>query len=415
MEKKTGSADEAAGGTNVGYQIREGEPRTPEAIRAVVSTFPGLESGFRTPLGVTFREALRFQADVMRRIMDRAGKIRLLKELGIDHRVRVSAGTWDVIEPNLLIEIPGDDMQKATLAGALLADGLGQDAFVTAKIHPEGEMLGYAFELERRVSAKDLEDIRNAVNPTGNREGYQFSKTPDGKGVQFLYFGSKEEEENWIKNLAGLLEKSGLKFTMYTFSQDGGLYAAESYRGIIEEIGDTLRGAGRSDLQGRVSDLVRTPYIQEVQRRGWEFDPLQYARSRGWSDAEAREILGDFFPPETHSYQIKEVLERLDPTLDAGSRMAPIRGLSQKTSESILRFIEHVHPGARPFFTAAGPESGVNPDPQSLVRSCRKVRFLLVGREPSPVRPREPDLQEMELAPATRNEPPAALLHGPPP
>ncbi|HXK94192.1 MAG TPA: hypothetical protein PKV38_10955, partial [bacterium] len=101
MEKKTGSADEAAGGTNVGYQIREGEPRTPEAIRAVVSTFPGLESGFRTPLGVTFREALRFQADVMRRIMDRAGKIRLLKELGIDHRVRVSAATWDVIEPNL--------------------------------------------------------------------------------------------------------------------------------------------------------------------------------------------------------------------------------------------------------------------------------------------------------------------------
>lgn len=415
MEKKTGSADEAAGGTNVGYQIREGEPETPEAIRAVVSTYPGLESGFRVSAGVTFREALRFQSDVLRRIMDRAGKIRLLKELGIDHRVHVSAGTWDVIEPNLLIEIPGDDMQKATLAGALLADGLGQDAFVTVRYTPEGDLLGYKFQLDRRLSAKDLEAIRNAVNPTGDREGYQFSLSPDGKGVRFLYFGPREEEESWLQILSGLMEKTGIKFNVKTFTQDGGLYGAESYRGIIEEIGDTLRGAGRSDLQGRVSDLVRTFYVQEVLRRGWEFDPLQYARSRGWSDAEAREILGDFFPPETRSYQIKETLERLDPMLDEGSRMAPIRGLSQKNSESILRFIEHVHPGARVFFTAAGPESGVNPDPQSLVRSCRKVRFLLVGREPSPVRPREPDLQEMELAPATRNEPPAALLHGPPP
>ncbi len=47
---------------------------------------------------------------------------------------------------------------------------------------------------------------------------------------------------------------------------------------------------------------------------------------------------------------MEAVASRLDEEMDGSSRLMPIRGLSAATSDAVLRYVEHVHPGARPFY-----------------------------------------------------------------
>jgi len=84
------------------------------------------------------------------------------------------------------------------------------------------------------------------------------------------------------------------------------------------------------------------------------------------------------------AYQVKvedvhaDAQSRLDPDLDDGSRVAPIRGLSPEKSERILRFIESVHPGARVFFTRFSPLPGRIAE--GLVVSWERLRKNLRGQ-----------------------------------
>lgn len=73
----------------------------------------------------------------------------------------------------------------------------------------------------------------------------------------------------------------------------------------------------------------------------------------------------------------RDVQSRMDPDLDDGSRVAPIRGLSPEKSERILRFVESVHPGARVFFTKFSPLPGRIAE--GLVVSWERLRKNLRG------------------------------------
>ncbi len=84
------------------------------------------------------------------------------------------------------------------------------------------------------------------------------------------------------------------------------------------------------------------------------------------------------------AYQVKvedvhaDAQSRLDPDMDDGSRVAPIRGVSPEKSERILRFVEQVHPGARVFFTKFSPLPGRIAE--GLVVSWERLRKNLRGQ-----------------------------------
>lgn len=58
---------------------------------------------------------------------------------------------------------------------------------------------------------------------------------------------------------------------------------------------------------------------------------------------------------EAVAFQIRRVAmeaaaSRMDEDMEGSSRLMPILGLSAETSDAVLRYVEHVHPGARPYY-----------------------------------------------------------------
>lgn len=152
--------------------------------------------------------------------------------------------------------------------------------------------------------------------------------------------------------------------------EDPGLTGERLYRAIEEDIGGDE--ASRI-LKEYGIDGVEFP----VGLDGIGFNPVE-KNIVIFSDRDV-EVTGRVgYQVKTASAVNREVQGRLDPDLDDGSRVAPIRGLSPEKSERILRFIEQVHPGARVFFTRFSPLPGRIAE--GLVMSWERLHKNLRGQ-----------------------------------
>lgn len=251
------------------------------APRVMVSTKPGNARGYGFPEGTELRRLEMYHKALMDAITDDTGQIKILKEMGVVHKVRTTYGTWEGLEPTFELVLPGESMQTARMVASLLGDAFLQDAAVTAKPSWEGPQFGL---LVRRPDGsafdKDqLAEALRAVNPDQTAEGVQFSVTPDGTGLKFLdgvYWDKGDQygeadSDAFMQRLSGLL---GQDYSFEFFSQEGDLVDLTGPDAKDRsKVWDQGGLAGRPDLQrAAIRDLYQPTWSVYREYRGYRFN-----------------------------------------------------------------------------------------------------------------------------------------------
>ena len=194
-------------------------------IEALVSSKPGTKYG-GAAYGVspeTKPEDIKeFHKEVEAQVFDADGKLKILKELGIEHEVTRTSGSWEGLEPNWTVRLPKGDMDQAKLVGAILSEGMRQDAFVVQRPTPKGGIAGMAFHKTDGTPFTDAEKetVHHHVNPKRSPEGTNFSERPDGSLV-FLDFSG--DAEKFHRDLTTAFPRDILHANGRPHRQDGDL------------------------------------------------------------------------------------------------------------------------------------------------------------------------------------------------
>lgn len=187
----------------------------------VGSANPGQSRGYGFPKGTSFDVLKDYDRQVIRSIAGASGRsVRFLDHLGIENTISQGAGTFDRLEPNITLTLPGSSFEEATHVAALMGDALLQDAIIPVQPAPDGENYGSILRRPGKpFSHGELLKIYAEVNPSKSTEGLNFSLTKTKDGLLFLdpaqftgqpYDASKQLAE-FQNSLAPTAEKYGLE------------------------------------------------------------------------------------------------------------------------------------------------------------------------------------------------------------
>jgi len=264
--------------------------------QVTVSFNPGVERGYGFPKDVTLEELVTFQDVQLEAITDSDGQIRILKELNIPHRISRTLGTYDRMEPSILINLPGMDMDTADMLANLLGDALLQDGALTVK--PDHTAPEWVADVEKKDGSKytqqELEEIYELVNKDKERYGLNFTMSFDEKALSFFdgaMFDLDDPADYSIgmqyafyNRMKGILSKGSMDLDVGMMGTVSNYYEpketdeqtgrTETYQGRAEYFARRSGSPARSSvLLSRANDLLYEPawesYRQFVEGRGY--------------------------------------------------------------------------------------------------------------------------------------------------
>jgi hypothetical protein len=277
--------------------------------RPVISTVPGKASGFTPPSNDNFRDRMLSHRGVMSKVLDKDGKLPILRNLGIPHKLIRGFGSYGEIEPNFVLVLQGPAINDPTFShfmGSLVATYMGQDAYVLSYPRPvsaneESNAGVYVAKPDgSRWTSTEAQRLLGVINPKGDTGGYNFTLSSDKKRLELLYFG--DDLDGWANGLAAAM--AGSEFRAHptrNFSTRSDYVERSRYRSNLQKSGYSASPARRSDLHKWGIDLLRAT-VDAYGKSGWQFDPETFIASSQFTDEEAgqvREAFGPRFSPAT--------------------------------------------------------------------------------------------------------------------
>lgn len=230
------------------------------APRILVSSNPGNARGYGFPEGTTLEQLRDYNQEVLAAITDENGQIKLLREMGIVHKVGDTFGTFERVEPTFEITFPGETFETAQFASKLLGEAMMQDGTITEKTSFGGQQFGIRVQKAdgSQFSTEDLTNIYQQVNPEQSMDGLNFTRTGDGTGLKFLdgkYFEDSSKYSN--KQLKEFQTQISEYFSNEGYNLDLIAQESEYYDHTERSRSNRERTWNRSGIEGR-SDLQRS-------------------------------------------------------------------------------------------------------------------------------------------------------------
>jgi hypothetical protein len=230
------------------------------APRILVSSNPGNARGYGFPEGTTLEQLRDYNQEVLAAITDENGQIKLLREMGIVHKVGDTFGTFERVEPTFEITFPGETFETAQFASKLLGEAMMQDGTITEKTSFGGQQFGIRVQKAdgSQFSTEDLTKIYQQVNPEQSMDGLNFTRTGDGTGLKFLdgkYFEDSSKYSN--KQLKEFQTQISEYFSNEGYNLDLIAQESEYYDHTERSRSNRERTWNRSGIEGR-SDLQRS-------------------------------------------------------------------------------------------------------------------------------------------------------------
>ena len=253
--------------------------------KVVVSFKAGNLRGYGFPEDTGLDEYLDYHNEALASILDEDGQISFLRDMGINHHVNSTFGSWEGVEPTLVVSLPAESMRTAGMVANVMGHALLQDAAITGKPTWDGEKFGVRIK-KKDGSEYGKDEILSAldtVNKEKSAEGLNFSVSEDLKGLEFLdnaYWDLGENyTEDHLKDFSNKIKDLiGEDFEFNFFAQEGDYYdtSGES-EADLREFWDKGGITGRPDLQERAIDKLYSP-VWEVYSR-W-INKLQHEPER---------------------------------------------------------------------------------------------------------------------------------------
>jgi|DEB0MinimDraft_10_1074344.scaffolds.fasta_scaffold00086_22 hypothetical protein len=301
-----------------------------------VSANPGNARKYGFPSTVTIEELFDFHEQALDAITDRDGQIPFLRKLGVPHKIELTAGTYEGLEPSFQIKLLGGTRDQALLATSILGDALLQDAAIAVRpAYKTGSQVGLtvrkpdlsAFTLE------ELESIAATANPEKDPNGINFTAVkPDT--LVFLDPRQFDEDagpytaemyEEFIQKMLTTLD-TGLQYDIQRYYQESDYVGSEDYSENIRKIRDQGSVPGSSGIFDALDRELYKPYwdayTQAAERIG--FTPENTARPR--VEELVRAPLSERLPPPAPIPQNaidKAVEQNLQDVADAKSGAVP--------------------------------------------------------------------------------------------
>ena len=310
------------------------EARAPSVT---VSANPGNARGFGFPSTVSTQELFDFHEQALDAITDRDGQIPFLRKLGVPHKIELTAGTYEGLEPSFQIKLLGGTRDQALLATSILGDALLQDAAIGVRpSYKTGSQVGLAVRKPDRsaFTREELESIAATANPEKDPEGMNFTAVKpdtlvfmDGRTFDPEVAASYTEDmlrEFGTKLLTSL--DTGLQYDIQAYYQESDYVGSEDYSESIRRIRDQGSVPGSSGIFDALDRELYQPfwdtYTQAAERIG--FTPENTARPR--VEELVRAPLSERLPPPAPISQSaidKAVEQNLQDVADAKSGAVP--------------------------------------------------------------------------------------------
>jgi hypothetical protein len=302
------------------------------APRVLVSSNPGNARGYGFPEGTTLQQLAEYNQEVLAAISDEDGQIKLLREMGIVHKVGDTFGTFERVEPTFEITFPGETFETAQFASKLLGEAMMQDGTITEKTSFDGQQFGVLVTKAdgSQFSTEDLTKIYQQVNPEQSMDGLNFTRTGDGTGLKFLdgkYFEDSSKYSN--KQLKEFQTQISEYFSNEGYNLELIAQESEYYDHTERSRSNRERTWNRSGIEGS-SDLQRSAISSLYQ-------PIH-------------EVYGNWqrrldFKPQNETSALAELLEvsesRLQAELQSETYNQQQRGSIQfRSSETIISLFE---------------------------------------------------------------------------
>ena len=241
-------------------------------------------------------------------------------------------GTWlGNREPSYVIHGESLTDKQAAEVGALFGFAWAQDATVVSRPNPnltEG-IPAYYLGSRKRLSEAQI----NAIHDAARERGLDFSTTPDGKAIQFLFFGDETDLAAFESSISEIQQASGLT---EAYSE---LVSSDLNETETNFSRPTGRGQGQAWLHGTaeglalfervVSDLV-APYAKAIGAEGYRFNIDLYAKRFGLSETQKEIVTRELYP--AHG-RLKSSVPIMDGSIDLG-----VEGVTKKNG----RFVSSV-------------------------------------------------------------------------
>ena len=308
-----------------------------------VSANPGNARKYGFPSTVTIGELFDFHEQALDAITDKDGQIPFLRRLGVPHKIELTAGTYEGLEPSFQIKLLGGTRDQALLATSILGDALLQDAAIGVRpSYKAGSQVGLAVRKPDRsaFTREELESIAATANPEKDPYGMNFTAVKpdtlvfmDGRtfdpDVAASY--TPEMAEEFATQLLTSLD-TGLQYDIQSYLQESDYVTKEptdesrSYSEVVREIRDQGSVPGSSSIFDALDRELYKPYwdtyTQAADRIG--FTPENTARPR--VEELVRAPLSDRLPPPAPISQNaidKAVEQNLQDVADAKSGAVP--------------------------------------------------------------------------------------------
>ena len=252
------------------------------APAVVASAKPGNDRGYGFPDTVSFDQIAEYNRDAIEVMTDEGGQIPFMRDLGIPHEVTESIGTYEGIEPGIVVKLLGGNLDQASMVASVLGDALLQDSAITQQPnYNDGEHSGYTVSKVNgeAFTRAELEGLAESVNPENDPNGLNFSLiSPDR--VVFIDARSFAKEtylesmlDEFYNDLSSQLPAT-LDLETGVYYQDGEKIDSGRYQENIERIRDQGIATGRSDLYQRINDTLYEPiwnlYTETAERLGFK-------------------------------------------------------------------------------------------------------------------------------------------------
>lgn len=233
---------------------------------------PGRARGYGFPTSVSLQELINYNLQVRRLITDADGQIPFLRMLGIPHIVVDSFGTYQGLEAGIHVKLVGGTMEQANFAAAVLGHALLQDATVTMQAKPvTGSKVGVVVRKANGVAytQQELQDITDAVNPSKNEFGVNFSLITSQNDNMLVFIDGRQYDDTTAYNIKTMYPQfeSDLKAALpknmtleiKAFAQDGNYYDHKDYDSAIRGNGSRSGIVFSPDLRGLIDSSLYSP------------------------------------------------------------------------------------------------------------------------------------------------------------
>ena len=232
------------------------------------SAAPGNERLYGFPDTVTLDQLVEYNRRAIEAITDKGGQIPFLRDIGIPHEVRESIGTYEGIEPGIVVRLLGGNLEQTSMVASVLGDALLQDsALAEQPKYNDGENAGYAVSKANgeAFTLAELEGLAESVNPENDPNGLNFSLISpdtvafvDGKSFTKGIVYNEEMLEEFYVNLSSRLPAT-LDLKTGVYYQDVKFIKSGEYQSHIGKIRDQGIASRTPDLYQRINDTLYQP------------------------------------------------------------------------------------------------------------------------------------------------------------